>query len=165
MALAIDDAGINGSADVDAPDGLLDAAGINIVDFAAAAPTWEEIVGLETEIAADDADVGTLRYAFNAVMRGTLKTTKVDAGSGRFVMGNDGQVNGYESVVSNQVGTGDVLFGNWADFIIGMWSGLDLTVDTAANAASGGIVLRAFQDIDFALRHDKSFARGFEVLP
>lgn len=160
MALAIDNAGINGSTDTDAPDGLLDATGINAVTFTtASAPSWEEVVELESKIAADDADVEAMRYALAATMRGTLKTTKKDAGSGAFIF-DGGQVNGYDAVVSNQIAAGDLLFGNWADLVLGLWSGLDLTVDTAANAASGGIVLRAFQDLDFAVRHDESFARG-----
>jgi HK97 family phage major capsid protein len=165
MALEMDRVGINGEADTDAPDGLLDNAGISIVDFEAAAPTWEKVVDLESVITAADADVAGMSYAMNANMRGRLKTTRKDAGSGLFVMSETGQVNGYGSVMSNQIVAGDLLFGNWSDFVIAMWSGLDLTVDTAANAATGGIVLRAFQDVDFAQRHDKSFARGFDVTP
>ncbi|MFT5616294.1 MAG: hypothetical protein ACI8Q6_003591, partial [Granulosicoccus sp.] len=52
------------------------------------------------------------------------------------------------------------LLGNWQDYIIAMWSGLDLTVDSATLASSGGIYLRAFQDLDFGLRHAESFAYG-----
>lgn len=162
MALEMDRCGINGSADTDAPDGLLDFA-INTADITTdGAPTWSEIVAVETAVAADDADVGNLAYAFNAKMRGHLKTEAKDAGSGLFVMEGT-TVNGYRAEVSNQIVDGDVLFGNWSDFIVGMWSGLDLTVDRAAAAASGGLVLRAFQDLDFAVRHPESFCRGYAI--
>lgn len=163
MALAISDCGINGSADADAPNGLKDFA-INTVDFATAnQPTFAEIVALESAIAADDADVDAMRYMVNAAMRGHLKTAEKAANTAQFIWDMENRVNGYETVVSNQVATGDVLLGNWSDFIMGMWSGLDLTVDKAALAASGGVVLRAFQDLDFAVRHVESFAHGYDI--
>ena len=146
-----------------APDGLLDHS-ITDVDFAAAgAPTWAEVVEMETKIAADDADVEGMKYAFNANMRGWLKSTPKVAGEAKFML--EGQeLNGYGSVTSNNTPAAGLLFGNWMDFIIGMWSGLDLTVDTATLAASGGVHLRAFQDVDFGLRHDKSFSYGRDHL-
>ena len=163
MALELDRVGINGDADTDAPDGLLDHS-ITDVDFAAAgAPTWAEVVEMETKIAADDADVEGMKYAFNANMRGWLKSTPKVAGEAKFML--EGQeLNGYGSVTSNNTPAAGLLFGNWMDFIIGMWSGLDLTVDTATLAASGGVHLRAFQDVDFGLRHDKSFSYGRDHL-
>jgi HK97 family phage major capsid protein len=159
LALEIDRVGINGDADPDAPDGLLDSA-INDVDFATASqPTWSEIVQMESEIATDDADVDGMKYLFDANMRGHLKSTPKVAGTAEFIM-NAREVNGYQSVVSNNSPAGGAILGNWQDFIIGMWSGLDLTVDTATLASSGGIYLRAFQDLDFGVRHVESFAYG-----
>jgi len=159
MALEIDRVGINGDADADAPDGLLDHA-INDVDFATAGqPTWAEVVQMESEIGADDADVEGMKYAFNATMRGHLKSTPKVAGTAEFMMkGNE--VNGYESVVSNNTPAAGMLLGNWMDLVLAMWSGLDLTVDSATLAASGGVYLRAFQDVDFGVRHIESFAYG-----
>lgn len=160
MALEIDAVGINGSADTDAPDGLLDQA-ISLMDFAAAtaAPTWAEVVGMESQIAADDADVETMRWLMRPAMRGYLKATPKVAGTAEFMMqGNE--VNGYEAVTSNNGPAAGAILGNWSDFILAMWSGLDLTVDTATLAASGGIMLRAFQDVDFGVRHAKSFVHG-----
>jgi HK97 family phage major capsid protein len=162
IALGIDDVALNGSADSDAPDGLKDrAATINAVDFAtSAAPTFAEIVGLESAIAADDADVDSMAYIFNATMRGYLKTTPKVSGHPVFIMGDDGMVNGYKSVVSNQAAAGDVWLGNWSDFVVGMWSGLDLTVDPYSASTTGAIRVIVFQDVDFAVRHDESFAYG-----
>lgn len=159
LALEMDRVGINGDVDVDAPDGLLDAA-INTTDWAVAgAPTWAEIVAMESEIGADDADVEGMKYAFNAAMRGWLKSTPKVSGTAEFMM-KGREVNGYESVTSNNSPANSALLGNWQDFIIGMWSGLDLTVDTATLASSGGAHVRAFQDLDFGVRHTESFCHG-----
>ncbi|MBP7001713.1 phage major capsid protein [Amaricoccus sp.] len=162
IALAIDGVALNGSADTDAPDGLKDyATPINAVDFAASgAPTFAEIVAMESAIAADDADVDSMAYIFNATLRGYFKTTPKVSGHPVFVMGDDGQVNGYRSIVSNQAAAGDVWLGNWADFVIGMWSGLDLTVDPYTAATTGAVRVIAFQDVDFAIRHAESFCYG-----
>lgn len=159
MALEMDRVGINGDVDVDAPDGLLDAA-INDVDFITAGqPTWAEIVAMESEIGADDADIETMKYLFNAAMRGHLKSTPKASGTAEFIM-KGSEVNGYETITSNNSPTGGVVLGNWSDFIIGLWSGLDLTVDAATLASTGGLYVRAFQDLDFGVRHPESFAYG-----
>jgi HK97 family phage major capsid protein len=161
IALAIDGVALNGSADTDAPDGLKDyAATINAVDFTtASAPTFAEIVAMESAIAADDADVDSMSYIFNATMRGYLKTTPRVSGYPSFIM-EGGQVNGYASLVSNQAAAGEVWLGNWADFVLGMWSGLDLTVDPYTAATTGAVRVIAFQDVDFAIRHAESFCYG-----
>lgn len=158
MALEVDRVGVNGSADPDAPAGLLDA-GITEFDFGGAAPTWADIVGMEAAIASDDADVETMKWLFKPAFRGQLKATPKVAGTAEFLM--DGtQVNGYESVTSNNGPDAGAILGNWSDLILAMWSGLDLTVDTSTLAASGGMVLRAFQDVDFGVRHAQSFVHG-----
>ncbi|TPE52596.1 phage major capsid protein [Amaricoccus solimangrovi] len=162
VALEVDGVAMNGSTDTDAPSGLKDyAANINAVDFAAAgAPTWAELVAMETAIAADDADVESMAYIFNAGLRGYLKQTPKVAGHPIFLMGDDKLVNGYGSIVSNQAEAGDLWLGNWADFVIGMWSGLDLTVDPYTAAATGAVRVIAHQDVDFAIRHPESFCYG-----
>lgn len=158
LALALDACGISGAADPDAPAGLLDY-GIPTVDFAADIPTWAEIVEMESAIASADADVDAMRYVMRAPFRGVLKSTPKVAGTAEFLMqGNE--VNGYEAVMSNNGPAAGSILGNWQDLILAMWSGLDLTVDTATLAASGGMVLRAFQDVDFGLRHAESFVHG-----
>jgi HK97 family phage major capsid protein len=69
-------------------------------------------------------------------------------------------INGYQAVVSNQLTDGDIFFGNFADCMIGYWSGVDLNVDTAALAKSGGLRIIVLQDVDFAVRHAESFCLG-----
>lgn len=173
LALGIDLAGIAGSGSANQPRGVLNQTGIGSVvgGTNGAAPTWENIVQLETEVAVDNADIGSLGYLANAKVRGKLKTTKVDDGSGMFVwdrMSPNTPLNGYRAAISNQVpgnltkGTGTdlsaILFGNWADLVMGLWGGLDLLVDPFTGASSGKVRVVAFQSVDFALRHAESFA-------
>ncbi len=64
---------------------------------------------------------------------------------------------GHRAMISNQLSS-RIIFGNWADMIIGMWSGLDINVDTATLSISGGIRIVGFFDVDVVIRHAESFS-------
>jgi HK97 family phage major capsid protein len=159
LALEIDRAGLYGTAADGQPRGLKFQSGINTEDFVAATPTFAEIVSMESKIAADDADVENMKYLVNAPMRGALKTAPKVSGHPVFLWENN-QVNGYDALVSNQIETNDIFFGNFADLVMGFWSGLDLMIDPYALSTSGGMRVIALQDLDIAVRHPESFCRG-----
>jgi HK97 family phage major capsid protein/HK97 family phage prohead protease len=163
IALKIDYAGLYGTGASSEPLGLKNTTGIGTEDFAADTPTFAEVVALESDVATANALMGSPVYLMNATMRGGLKTKAKDAGSGLFVMeGNE--VNGYRGVLSNQVASGDLWFGNFADLIIGYFSGLDLMVDPYTHSTSGTVRVVAMQDVDIAVRHPESFSRGNNTL-
>lgn len=162
MALGLDAAALTAATAANTPTSLRAAIVAGKTTFAGAYPTRDEMVDLETAVATANADLGALAYIYAATTSGALKKAKVDAGSGVFVE-SDGEVNGYRRVRSNQVADKEVFFGNWSDLIIGMWSGIDLRVDTATLATSDGKVLRAFADVDVAVRNAASFKMGVGV--
>lgn len=176
LALAIDSAAINGTAADNQPRGLLATSGIGDVagGAAGAAPTWANMVELESDVAIANADVGTMGYLTNAKVRGKLKTTSKVSGQNGFIW-EDGMVNGYNAAVSNQVpsnlvkgGSGAVcsaiIFGNWSDMIIGQWGTLDLMVDPYSGSTSGTVRVVALQDVDIAVRHAVSFSAMLDAL-
>lgn len=165
IAQAIDYAGYYGTGTNNQPLGLSNYTGLNAVDFAATNPTYAELVQMETEIAADNADVNSMAYVLNAKGRGAAKTTpkfadgaSVAAAGVIWEPGNT--LNGYRAEVTNQVKDGDVFFGNFADLVVGMWGGLDMTVDPYSLSKSGGLRIVVFQDVDFAVRRVESFCVG-----
>lgn len=172
LALAIDRAALHGSGSAPEPRGVANVVGIGSVAVGAngGAPTWDHVVGLETEVAADNADDGSLAYITNSKVRGKLKRTEKAATTGQFVWGDalEATLNGYRALVSNQVrsdiskGSGSNLsamfFGNWADLLIGEWGTLDVLAEAVTLADSGGIAVRAFMDVDVAVRHPESFS-------
>lgn len=164
IALAIDSAALYGTAADNQPRGLKNQTGINTKDFAAANPTFAELVGMESEVAADNADVGNMRYLLNPAQRGAFKTTEKFSTTGMTIWEPGNTVNGYGTEVSNQITAGDVFFGNFADLMIGFWSGLDLTVDPYAGATSGTVRVIALQDCDIAVRNAISFCYGNAAL-
>ena len=158
IALAIDDGALEGAGSSGAPTGIKNTSGINApTAFAAANPTFAEVVAMETAVAEDNALMGNLAYILPAGMAGALKTTAKDAGSGQFVL-QGGEMNGYRAIVSNQVTAGDLYFGNFADCLIGMYGGLDITVDPYTASTSGTVRIVALQTVDVAVRHAVSFA-------
>lgn len=170
VALAIDYAALNGSGSGGQPTGVLQTSGIGSVALGTngAAPTWAGVVALETAVAAANADIGTLGYLTNAKGRGALKNVAKLGNTTAVPIWDDNEVNGYKALASNQVpssltkGSGSnlsaLLFGNWADLIIGMWGGLDLAVDPYSSSTTGTVRFIALQDVGVALRHLVSFA-------
>ena len=160
LATAIDLGGLSGSGSSGQPTGIRSTSGINTKDFAATNPTFAEIVGMETEVAADNALRGNLAYIINASMYGALKTTSKDSGSGQFVIGADGLLNGYKCIVSNQAAAGDAYFGAFDQLLIGMWGGLDILVDPYTSSTTGTVRIVAMQSVDVAVRHAVAFCLG-----
>ena len=116
---------------------------------------------MESEIASDNADVDRMSYVINAAMRGHFKTApRMGAGTESTIWEPGNTVNGYRTEVTNQIEAGDVFFGNFADLIIAMWGGLDLTIDPYSLSAKGGLRIVGFQDVDFVLRNTESICYG-----
>lgn len=161
MVEAIDLAGLQGSGAAGVPRGVKNTVGIGAVTFAAANPTWGEIVDLETDVAVANALMGNTGYLGTVAMRGHFKQTLKATGVGGYIMErNTDGLNGYEYAASNAVTSGDLFFGNWADLLMGLWGSLDLDRDTAAKFLSGGIRIRAIQSVDFAVARVGSFSLG-----
>ena len=164
IALEIDRAALYGLGNTNQPQGLKLITGINTKDFNAAAPTYAELVEMETLIAADNADIGAISYVTNSTIYGGFKTTEKASSTAQFVLEPGGTVNGYNVVRSNQVASGDVFLGVWNQMIMGMWGALDLQVNPYALDTSGGVRVTALQDVDVAVRHPEAFTRGNNTL-
>ena len=140
------------------------------------APTWDHIVDLETNVSMANADIGTLGYLTNAKVRGKLKKSFVNGvgGTERVWQNGSEPLNGYRTAVTNAMpsnltkGTGTnlsaIAFGNFADLVIGLWSGLDLMVDPYAGSTAGTVRVIALQDVDMALRNVESFATMVDAI-
>ena len=160
IATAIDLGALAGSGSSGQPTGISNTSGINTTTFAAANPTWAEIVAMESAVANDNALNGSLSYICRPADFGTLKTTEKATNTAQFVVSPDNSMNGYNVIRSNQVTSGDFYFGNFADLLIGMYGGLDITVDPYALSTSGGVRIVALQTVDVAVRHAVSFCKS-----
>jgi HK97 family phage major capsid protein/HK97 family phage prohead protease len=178
LGLAIQQAAINGTGLSNQPSGLLTLVTPGVIGGTnGLAPTWAHMVALETAIASANADVGNMAYLTNAKVRGRLKATeKFSAGTGAPVWAEGTTpVNGYRAAVTNGVPSNlvkgssgavcsAIIFGNFADLMIGMWGGLDLTVDPYSGSTAGTVRVVALQDVDVAVRNVESFATMVDAL-
>ena len=160
MATEIDDKALEGNGSSGNPTGITNTSGINSVSLSSAsAPTFAEIVSLETAVAVDNALLGDLSYIVHPTNYGTLKVTEKATNTAQFIA--DGlEMNGYPIVVSPQLTVNNYVFGNFNDLLIGMFGGLDIVVDPFTGSSSGNVRIVALQSVDVAVRHAVSFAVG-----
>lgn len=178
LGLAIQAAAISGSGSSNQPTGLLTAITAGIIGGTnGLAPTWQNMIDLETAVAVANADVGAMGYLTNAKVRGKLKSTQKFASTNGMPVWDAGNtpINGYRCAVTNSVpsnltkGTSSgvcsaILFGNFADLIIGMWGSLDLMVDPYTGSTAGTVRVVTLQDVDIAVRNTESFATMVDAL-
>jgi HK97 family phage major capsid protein len=169
VAQKIDADAINGSGSGNVPTGILNASSVGSVEMGTngGVPTWAKIVELEGKVDTASAMMGNLHYLSTPGMRSLLKTRSKDSGSGRFI--NEGnEVNGYPILGTSLVpsnltkGTGSglhaILFGNWADLLIGQWGGMELFVDPYTQKGKGLVRIYVSSYNDIKLRNPLSFA-------
>ena len=160
LALAIDLAAINGSGSAGQPTGILNTPGIG--DVIGTNLDWAAVVEFETDVLAANGDVGSMAYLAPAAVNGLLKIREKAANTARFLVENK-EMNGYPVEITNQMPAATLLLGVFSQIIIGLWSALDVQIDTVTLGDSGGVVIRAFQDIDIGIRQAAAFSASDEV--
>lgn len=139
--------------------GLLNQPGLPAIEFDGPGITYGKAVDMRTKVATFNAAQGSLAYLTGVTQSGLAQQTEKFAGTGRTVW-EDGKVNGYRAEDTNQMPDDTWLFGDFSQVVMGLWGVMDLSVDTATLAASDGLVLRVFQDVDAAVRNKSSFCVG-----
>lgn len=122
-----------------------------------ATATWAGVVALESTVNTANALFGNLGYITSPAGLGTLKTTQKATYANEMIC-EDMTVNGYPIYVTSGCAKGNqftatttgngLIFGNWADLIIGQWGGFDILVDpyTQAAKATVRLVVNCFFD-------------------
>jgi len=177
IALALDLAGINGSGSANQPRGVLNTVGIGSVAGGAngAAPTWDNMVDLESAVANANAAMGNLRYLTNTKVRGKLKRSQMFSGTNGLTVWQAVQDQNAPVAVSNQVPSNlvkgssgavcsAIAYGNWRDLIIALWGGLDLLVDPYTGGIAGTTRVIGMQSTDISARHPESFSAMQDAL-
>jgi HK97 family phage major capsid protein len=165
VANALEAAAYEGDGTSQVPVGILNAS-VNDATHGSSSPTvanWPNIVNMESMVAVDNALAAKMAYIMKATAAGKLKTTEKASSTGQFIYGQDpllgGTVNGYPAHITNVFTDDTVLFGNWAELMIGQWGGLDLIVNPYAGDiyATVRVVIAGYYDL--AVKHPESFAR------
>lgn len=118
---------------------------------------YEDIVDMEAELELANVS-GNINIIASPRAKAILKTTRMDAGSGRFVM-EDGEVDGYKVYSSSAVTDKGIVLGNFNDYVIAQWGAIDLTVDPYTQAANGKIRLVINAYFDAKARRNEAFVK------
>jgi hypothetical protein len=155
MGVAIDYAMLAGPGG-NAPLGLLQDVGVPGITYPSTGITFGKLVDMLTKIGTYNADRGSLAYLTGIIERGAAQQKLKFEGVGGCIWEND-KVNGHRAEATNQVQADTWVFGDFSQLVCGLWGVLDLKPDAAKLAASDGLVLRAFQDVDVVNRRKESF--------
>lgn len=111
-----------------------------------AAVTYADVVNMEAALEQKNVS-GNIQFIVSPAAKAVLKTTAKVAGAAKFIMENN-EIEGYPVLCSSAVASKGVVMGNFADYVIGQWGGIDLTVDPYTQAANGKVrlVINAYFD-------------------
>lgn len=168
IALEIDRAALAGTGTNAQPTGILNAAGVpNVAYDANLFTTTANMIA-----AADIANIGSTRgfVSTNGVKATAAKTLD---GQGR-PLGIATVFHGEKVEFTNQMPNAlpptankhGLVYGDWSDFLIGIWSQLDILVNPYAETAysKGNILIRAMATVDFGVRRPASFVKATGVV-
>lgn len=158
-----------GSGAGDVPAGLFVVAGTQTL--AINTNGGELTKGLVGEFSAliDDIDAmdENMAYVSNSRVRHKLRNTKLDAGSGLFLMDRKDELDGYRFLETNHIprnltkgsGTGlsAMAFGNFRESYIGQWGGMEIQADPFTEGDSSTTILRLHSFWNFKFLKPNSF--------
>lgn len=169
IALEIDRAAIAGSGTGAEPRGILNDAAVPKIAFATDLFTTTANMIAK----ADLSNVGATRsfLGTNGVKGDAIKVRSTDNHPIPLSETFHSEATRFSNQVPSNRGTAKdehaLIYGDWADFLIGIWSQLDILVNPYAETAysKGNILIRAMATVDFGVRRPASFvaATGIKV--
>ena len=159
VGVATDNAALNGTGSSGEPTGIVNVSGVNTTSFSSAgAPTYAEIIAMQSAIFADNKalDSNAVKYITTPALLGALKATNT-TGAGSPAAAIDGRIDGRDVLISSQVPSNNVILGDFSEFIMATWSGIEVKVDDITLSKSGGLRLIILASMDFAVKHPVSF--------
>lgn len=178
-ALAIDRAAFHGSGVGGEPTGIYKAPD-TFAKAMGGAVSFAELVDMIGNVADKNATFGTLGWVTTPLMAARLRVepehATLSTGSwvwqGTLEIGGTGTIAGYRAVATSQISklmsgseaTGGsehgIIFGNWAELVIGMFGALELVVDPYSAKKFGMLEVTSFNMTDCIVRHGESFAKA-----
>lgn len=160
------------------PTGIINTTGIGSVNFTAGAPTLAKLVEMWSAIESADAGSESMAWiatpAVKALLRTTMDTVSVSGESGDVSVGigkylleqlrGEAFCEGYRFLDTTLAPAKKLLFGDFSQLVLALWSGTDIRVDPYTLSNTGALRVVALQDCDYLVRHAAAFAVGNTVL-
>lgn len=161
LAIEKDRAALKGSGTNGEPLGIYLTGGksTSVTLAGANSMTYANAVQFETNVATNNADLGSLGYLTSVATKGNAKLVAEISSANSIPVWKNDMVNGYTARATNQLTTlPSVIFGNWSDLIIGDWAANEVIVDPYSLSMQGQVRIVMQQLSDVAIRHPKSFS-------
>ena len=149
------------------PKGLLYADDLNTGTITTpGSATWANILTFVGTVMADNVSVEAggawvMRPLVWASLAGIPKTT----GEANFLLDAERKtMAGFPYQVTTGIPAKHMFFGIWSNLVLGMWGGLDLTLDTSTGSSAGTLRVVALQDVDVLCRHGQAFSYNTGVI-
>lgn len=168
IALEIDRAGLNGSGTGAVPRGILNDPDVDSVPYATDLFTTTAAM----IAAADLANVSTNRgfLSSNGIKGRASLLRDLDGNPISIEDTFHGERVQFTNQAPSNLGAGTnehgLVYGDWADFLIGIWSQIDVLVNPFAQTAyeKGNVLVRSMATVDFGVRRPASFVKATGVL-
>lgn len=177
LATLIDAAAISGTGASNQPLGILNTSGIGSLAMGTNGAAWTADASRDLIGKVDIANAPGTSRGFLTNNKVKVATSKLKDGQGNyFGTGADGIWAGERAEYSSNVpsnltkGTGTnlsaVIYGDWAQLLIGYWSAFDLLVNPYESTAyaKGNVSIRAMMTCDVAVRYAEAFAASNDVI-
>lgn len=177
LAGLIDKAAIAGSGSGAEPTGILNTAGVGALAMGTNGAAWTADASRDLIGKVDIPDAPNTSRGFLSTNKVKVAASKLKDGQGNYLgFGEAGVWAGERAEFSSNVpsnltkGSGTnlsaVIYGNWADLLIGYWSAFDFLVNPYESTAyaKGNVSVRAMATCDVAVRYVESFAASKDVV-
>jgi HK97 family phage major capsid protein len=157
--LAIDVGVLRGSGTTGEPTGIVNTAGIGSVTGTSMG--YAGILEFQTDIATANVMPVSGGYVTTPTVAALMmQRVKFSSTASPLWEGNvwDGQMSGFSAMSSNQMAAATMLYGDWAQVIVGEWGVLQVEVNPYANFQAGIIGVRALVSVDVGLRYAAAFS-------
>lgn len=147
------------------PTAITGATGFNNPSVTQGTPTYAELLGFPGAILADSAQADNQKWLMTGEVWAKLAATATNGnGSPLALDPASGKLCGFGYEVTEDIPANSLYFGNWASVVLGIWgNGIDIAVTDSKLFASGGITLRALQDVDVMVRQGQALAYNAAV--
>lgn len=154
IAQQIDSAILKGAGDNGEPQGIIGATGVQTGEIP---ESWTQVLNLSAMLELENLEGAAWLTEPN--VRTSLGSAEKVPGSGSGFLLDGGQMDGRPFWTTNQMPENTLLFGDWSQVLLGIWSEIDILVNPYAEPAysRGGVQVRAMATCDVALRHPQAF--------
>ena len=172
-AAGIETAAFQGTGSSGQPTGLCAALNSGATAWSNA-PTYEKLVDLIASTKTANSYKPSMKFVGNAGVWAKLAKTRdfeiltdgadtpknvgAIGGSTRLLDTQTNKVLGRDFVEANLMPSAKLLFGDFTQLAVCLWSGTDIIVDPYANSTNGGLRLVALQDSDILIKRTEAFA-------